>query len=304
MTTPILHHYEISPFSEKIRLILGLKGIEWRSVIVPSTLPKPEYTALTGGYRRVPVLQIGADVYCDTHLIADEIERRWPKPSLYPSSRGLHLAVASWAESRLFWPAARYATGLNADALPPEFHADRAAMRGRPPPSVQQIRQAAERALVQLRPQIDWIGDALGDGRAFLLGQRIGLADFAVYHCLWFLARFPRDLLSELIPDGPVRRWMARIASIGHGVSEDMTAADALAEARAWNPVSAGNLSTMDGLYPDDPVEVSPEERTSAPVSGRVAGLTHDTITIARESPETGPVHIHFPRLGYIEEKL
>ena len=28
----ILHHYDMSPFAEKIRLALGLKGLPWRSV--------------------------------------------------------------------------------------------------------------------------------------------------------------------------------------------------------------------------------------------------------------------------------
>jgi len=73
----ILHHYDFSNFSEKVRLMLGLKGIAWDSVEIPSHLPKPDYLPLTGGYRRTPSLQIGADVYCDTHLIAEVIEAHY-----------------------------------------------------------------------------------------------------------------------------------------------------------------------------------------------------------------------------------
>ena len=65
----ILHHYDVSNFSEKVRLILGLKELSWDSVQIPATAPKPDYTPLTGGYRRTPALQIGADVYCDTRGI-------------------------------------------------------------------------------------------------------------------------------------------------------------------------------------------------------------------------------------------
>ena len=59
MTDIILHHYPTSPFSEKVRLVLGYKKLAWKSVIIPSIMPKPDVIALTGGYRKTPFLQIG-----------------------------------------------------------------------------------------------------------------------------------------------------------------------------------------------------------------------------------------------------
>ena len=88
MTDIILHHYETSPYSEKVRLGLGLKGLTWASVEIPVIMPKPDLTALTGGYRKTPVLQIGADIYCDSQLIMRELERLHPSPSFYPAGRG------------------------------------------------------------------------------------------------------------------------------------------------------------------------------------------------------------------------
>ena len=84
MSDIILHHYEESPFAEKIRLILGFKRLSYRSVLVPMMLPKPDVIALTGGYRRAPMMQIGSDIYCDTALIAEVLERIQPEPPLYP----------------------------------------------------------------------------------------------------------------------------------------------------------------------------------------------------------------------------
>ena len=81
MTDIILHHYEISPYSEKVRIGLGLKGLAWGSVEIPVIMPKPDLTALTGGYRKTPVLQIGADIYCDSQLIMREL----PHPELLSS---------------------------------------------------------------------------------------------------------------------------------------------------------------------------------------------------------------------------
>ena len=70
----ILHHYPLSPYSEKIRLALGLKGVSWNSVEIPVWTPRPKLTPMTGGYRRTPILQIGAEFYCDTLHILRAVE--------------------------------------------------------------------------------------------------------------------------------------------------------------------------------------------------------------------------------------
>ena len=118
MTDIILHHYEISPYSEKVRIGLGLKGLAWGSVEIPVIMPKPDLTALTGGYRKTPVLQIGADIYCDSQLIMRELERRHPTPSFYPAGRGAADALAWWAEKTTFSPAASILFAKRPDALP------------------------------------------------------------------------------------------------------------------------------------------------------------------------------------------
>lgn len=127
MTDLILHHYPTSPFAEKVRVALGIKGLAWQSVIIPVIMPKPDLMPLTGGYRKTPVLQIGADVYCDTQLILREIERRFPDPSLYRGTNsGLANALAFWSDRSLFSSAVGVAFASRRDAMPPEFLADRA----------------------------------------------------------------------------------------------------------------------------------------------------------------------------------
>jgi glutathione S-transferase len=138
MSELVLHHYAMSPFSEKVRLVLGMKRLRWRSVTVPVVMPKPDVVALTGGYRRTPFLQIGADIYCDTVLMCRVIDRIAPEPPLYPASiAGLAEIVAQWADGSLFWIAVPYtlqpagAAHLFAGASPEAlkaFAADRAAM--------------------------------------------------------------------------------------------------------------------------------------------------------------------------------
>src|SRR5881397_2688581 len=123
----ILHHYWESPYAEKIRRILGFKDLAWRSVIIPMMMPKPDLTALTGGYRKTPVMQVGADIYCDTDLIARTIERLHPEPPLFPDDgTAISYMLGSW-QQELFWLAVR-TVGISAPVFPPGFVEDRAAM--------------------------------------------------------------------------------------------------------------------------------------------------------------------------------
>ena len=103
MTEPVLHHYPVSPFAEKVRAMLGYKGLAWKSVQIPLIMPKPDVVALTGGYRKTPILQVGADIHCDTALIARVLERIAPSPSLFPRGDTIALrAMEHFADSVMF----------------------------------------------------------------------------------------------------------------------------------------------------------------------------------------------------------
>jgi len=178
MTDIILHHYEISPYSEKVRIGLGLKGLAWGSVEIPVIMPKPNLTALTGGYRKTPVLQIGADIYCDSQLIMRELERRHPTPSFYPAGRGVADALAWWAEKTTFSPAVSIAFAKKPDALPEGFLEDRAKFSGRNIDPAAMM-AALPNLLDQLRAHFDWLDQSLADSRSFLQGSAASLADLA-----------------------------------------------------------------------------------------------------------------------------
>lgn len=120
MTELILHHYDFSNYSVKVRVALGFKSLRWKSVVVPPVMPKPDLMPLTGGYRRAPVLQVGADVYCDTRMSLRELDRRHSAPTLFPAGcEGLANAVSDWAEGPLFRSIMLYAWGTNHDLMPP-----------------------------------------------------------------------------------------------------------------------------------------------------------------------------------------
>ena len=133
----ILHHFPESPFSEKIRLIFGIKKIAWTSVEITRIMPRPDLMPLTGGYRKTPVMQIGADIYCDTQLIMLELDKRLPAPGLLPKGReGEARAITMWADRTIFGPA----VGVRPTAHP-VAEAHRFQRRPRPPPAVRPARR-------------------------------------------------------------------------------------------------------------------------------------------------------------------
>ena len=293
----ILHHYDISPFAEKIRLVLGLKGLAWASVIQPMVAPKPLLTPLTGGFRRTPVLQIGADIHCDTAAIAVELDRRAPTPAvLPPAEAGAIQLHATWAERVLMWPSARYVTARNAERLGPDFFADRAAMRGHPAPTPADLARGLAHDRAQLQLMLGWLESLFADGRAYLIGQAPNLGDFALYQRLWWLGAFDGRAADVLALLPALGGWMGRIAAIGHGRRREMAPEEALAVARRSEPRPLeATGEALEGRW----VEIGSEDFAPDPVAGRVVRATAGEITLARDDDAVGRVHVHFPRLGY-----
>jgi glutathione S-transferase len=301
VTGLILHHYDFSNFAEKARLMLGFKGLAWRGVEQPPIEPKPDLVPLTGGYRRIPVLQDGADLWCDTRLIARELERRAPTPTFFPSaSAGAAEALAWWAEQQLMRPMALYVSGVNADHMPDGLHADRAKLHGLPLPSIEAVRAAATRNLHLVRPQLKWLAEMLDDGRPYLLGPAPCIADFAAYHVVWFLRGRKIDCRAELDPYPKLIAWRDRMTAIGHGQRTDIAAAVALAEARAALPAPPRASAPQDGdPLPGERARVRAADNARDWVVGEVQFVDAHEIALARHDPAVGDVAVHFPRLGY-----
>ncbi|HJV82721.1 glutathione S-transferase family protein [Noviherbaspirillum sp.] len=309
MPALIFHHYANSPFSEKIRLMFGFKKLAWKSVQIPAVMPKPDLTALTGGYRRTPVLQIGADVYCDTALIADVLERISPTPSLYPAPvAGLARTLAQWADSTLFWTAVAYvfqpvAMPYLLGPLTPDqmkaFGADRAAMRGNAP------RMSAPEATGNLREYLRRLDDMLAANKPYLLGEQASIADFSVYHCMWFIQL--AQPLAGILDEAPrLKAWIVRMAEFGHHQSEKMSAAQALEIARDSAAAETGHLPFVDthGIPLGERVAVMPTDYALDPVEGELVICADNEYAIRREDPKAGSVVVHFPRLGFQLKKI
>ena len=313
MTTLILHHYPTSPFSEKIRLILGHKKLAWKSVVIPSIMPKPDVLALTGGYRKTPFLQIGADIYCDSALICDVLEHVQSEPTLYPPHlKGLSRVFAQWADSTLFWAAMAYNLQPKGaahifTATPPEaaraFGEDRKAMTGN------MVRLRPADATPAYRSYLRRIAH-MAEEHDFLFGIEPCVADFAAYHPLWF-TRTRVPVMGDILSATPaVGEWMDRIAAIGHGGMEKLSASDAITVANNAEPMPLIANLLIDSAFQDDHgialgsrVTVAAESFGSEATEGELLAATRMHYTLRRTDPRAGTVHVHFPRIGYVLKK-
>ena len=296
----ILHHYEMSPFSEKVRRILAWKKLSHRRVRAPAVMPKPDLVALTGGYRKIPVLQIANHVYCDTCLIAEVLERRAPTPSLYPTP--VAAMVAEWADTTFF--EAAVAVGmrptrfdevvrlLQQDELA-KIVEDRKAMRA----DAKKSGPPAYAARGQLDVYLSRIDAAL-TGSPFLFGKEPCIADFSAYHLVWFLEKMVPEPLAGL---GAVKAWMDRIASMPEPENTPMEASEALRICRDSPPGFESDAAFVDtnGISSGARVVVRALDYGRDPIEGNLVASRANEFVIRREDPRAGTVYVHFPRVGY-----
>lgn len=302
MTDLILHHYPQSPVSEKVRIVFGIKQLVWRSVEIPRLLPKPDLVVLTGGYRRTPVLQCGADIYCDTQCIIRELERRFPEPTLFPDGNESRAWMLSrWIDDSLLKLVLALVLGYEVEKMPPEFIADRGRLYFGPNHDLASFNKRLPDLESQLRPQLEWLQKLL-DGGSFIHGTAPGLVDAYVYFIVWFFrARYPagEEILSRL---PALEKWEQNMRAFGHGSATELAADEAISIAK--NAVS-GVESYVD---PDDPmglqagqaISVTPDGEGGDPsVYGDLARLDRHQIAISRRDPRIDDVVVCFPRIGY-----
>ncbi|HEB87976.1 MAG TPA: glutathione S-transferase family protein [Deltaproteobacteria bacterium] len=295
MSELILHHYDMSPYAEKIRLALGLKRLHWRSVQTPMVLPKPDHMELTGGYRRVPVLQIGADIYCDTHLIVRVLDRIRPDPPLSPPGlETIEHAFSRWAETN-FMMAILAFFGIGG-IFPEEFVEDRKKTMIPPGMDLDGASAIVSSKLLQLRSNVLRLESMLRDGRLFMLGGTASAADLSAYHPLMMLGMHERTR-AQLEGAPYVAEWMERVRSIGHGESRPLESAEAIAIARQSDPAGFdGEPVVPEGMKLGSPVLVLPDEYGSGNVTGALAPSDIFKIAVRRKTERAGEVVVHFPR--------
>jgi glutathione S-transferase len=304
MSDIVLWSYDASPFTQKALAMLGIKRLEWQWVETPMMPPKDDLVALTGGYRGTPVMQIGADVYIDSQLIALELERRHPEPTLFPGADpGLALMLAKWSEA-FFRAGLAIAVHLTASAWPDPFLKDRQYLFG--DFDWDGTRRDSTHARSQFRAHAGLIERQLADGRRYLTGDLPGLADIQAYAFAWMARAYVADAASALLGAfAHLNAWEERMRAIGDGKRSATTADHAFAIARSARSSTESEVDAADptGLRRGDLIEVAPDDTRRGSVRGELVLLRSDEVALRRHDALCGDVVVHFPRLGYRIER-
>ena len=301
MSQVILHHYQLSPYSEKTRLAMGLKKVAWNSVDIPIWTPRPKLTPMTGGYRRTPIAQVGAEFYCDSLHIFQLLEQLGGAGRLYPpGQKSLAKAIGWWFEKSSFFNAVSVAMG-GMEGVPQELIDERLPLFGvNIDPEV--LRPERAKYLQRVDAHLQWIDDLLSDGRNFLLGAEPSAADLSVYHPLWFVRQNGGDEVNELVNRSTaIDVWYERVAAIGHGDFIELTADQAIDAARESDPSEPDEWSREAervGLHRGDKITVTPDDYGN-PVYGTLIAWAENRVVLRHEDPSVGKVNLHFPRVGF-----
>ena len=308
----ILHHYERSPFSEKIRLVLRMKNLGWASVEIPNIMPKPLLVPLTGGYRKTPVMQIGADIFCDTAMILKVLEERFPIPGIeLPGHEGLANMVGAWTDGKWFQTSVGVIFGALGDKVPEAFKKDREALSGRP---FDTAAMAAALPMLkdQWRAQLCWVEERLEGGQGagggqWIVGMKPGLVDAHVHMNPWFMEQNLPDFLESCFKDTPrTRDWYQRMKEIEGQDPEVITGEDALDIALHAAPrlKAAKTDGELQAFEPGEKVAVAPDDYGRDWVEGEIVIATADRIILHRHDEHAETLNIHFPRTGFMVRRV
>lgn len=297
----ILHHYALSPFSEKIRAMLGVAGLSWQSCLTRELPPRPALALLAGGYRKIPVLQIGADIFCDSRVIASEIAALSGKPELalesadaatqaYVASTDLQVFMDVLTASATLTAARKMLKTMSLrDFL--GFFVDRIRIGSKAKVKAGNPRGAKQRVQAHLAATEQRL-----QHQPFLFGEQPSHADFSTYHSLWMAREVAEWSALKAYPR--VMAWMDRLQAAGHGQRTEITAEQALRIARDAQPRAIASEHRQDARI-GQRVGIAPADYARDATLGRLVGVTPTRWIIARETPELGVVHVHFPQTGF-----
>lgn len=294
----ILHHYPMSPFSEKIRAMLGCTDLAWQSVTVREMPPRPSLDILTGGYRKIPVAQIGADLFCDTRTITTEIAAMAGRPELAlencdaevnefvaRTDLEIFLACIFSANGKTLLRKMRRDHSLWHIA---RFFRDRVSL-GRKAAVKAAGPKASKRMVHEHLARMEAMLE-----EDFLFGKTPNIADFSAWHGLWFIRELSESPITRDYP--AVDAWMDRIKAFGHGTMTGIGAEEALDRAQNTQPRP---LPEQASPASGETVRIAPTDYGREAVTGELVAQTDHRWILRREHPRCGVVHVHFPRQGF-----
>jgi glutathione S-transferase len=318
----ILFTYPESVYGRRIDWYLTLRGIPYTHSRVLNRLPRPLLsTQLSISYRRIPILAIGRDIYCDTRLIIEKCEELFSANRLAPSTpheRGISKLLETWTiDGGPFWRTAQLIPPDAPITRDPLWLADRAEMSGRAWDKGVMEKGRGE-AMAHMRMYMGFVEDRLiGDGREWVLGgSKPTVADI---HAIW---PFDWLLLPYMVGDLPVDvfgekvfprtwAWVKRFNEVyaaalkQTGNPEIVSAEETVRRIEEAEYFEAeGEVDHADPLRLEKGqiVDIFPTDMASGFVhrdTGKLVSITVMDVCIETKTKNGKEIRIHFPRTNF-----
>ena len=221
----VLHQFEISPFCDKIRRILHVKGEPYEVREVPPSRAVTEVRRINR-IGKLPTLEDDGRVVADSTEIAYYLEERFPDPPLlpkHPLERALVHVLEDWADESLYFyeMTLRFTLPHNRRRWLPELLKYEAPWFQRVAPFVMPMvlrsrvrtqgigRKPIEAIVADVERHVRAVDGLVSDGQ-WLVGSALSLADIAVF--VQFFCIRGSDEGARIIAALPrVGAWMERV---------------------------------------------------------------------------------------------
>lgn len=323
----ILFTYPESVIGRRMDWYLTLRGIPYVHCTVDNKMPRPVLARLNVQYRRIPVLAIGRDIYCDSRVQMDTLEKLWtdsPRLGADPQNekerfqRGVEKLMETFAfDGGLFWRTASLIPPDTTLVHDPKWLDDREEMTGRRFTAEGQKAGLTD-GLASTRMHLQLVEECLlGDGRAFIAGEKPGLGDVHLGWAFDWMLR-PKERIGmrhaypDLLNERKYPRVFAWIERINKAVEEarersgplkvlnDKDVVKTIEESGYYEPAHlAFDNEDPTGLKEGQETDIYPTDMASGFVHrdrGKLIGLTVNSVTVQTKTMDGVEVRIHYPR--------
>ncbi|KAF2430790.1 hypothetical protein EJ08DRAFT_633215 [Tothia fuscella] len=319
----VLYHYTFSPYARRIVWYLQLRGIPYAQCLQPAILPRLDLEALNVNYRRIPILSIGRDFYCDTRLILRKLDSKFP-PGLSsddPNLKALERLLERWTvDAGIFGRAVQLIPTDLPNMRDPKFHKDREAFSGRIGGwDKEKMEKARPEAVVHIRDAFELMESTLlADGRDWVFKtEKPSMGDIEAVWPFHWLTDMP-GALPDTISDRQfpkVFAWLDRFRNAVAQAKESgpkpvtLKGKDVVEYMKTAQLVeSSGEIDVNDplGLKAGDEVEVWPiETGFTHRDRGKLVTLTPNEVVVSKHTRHGNKeIHVHCQRWGFRVAKV
>ncbi|KAL1958677.1 hypothetical protein VTO42DRAFT_4020 [Malbranchea cinnamomea] len=313
-----LFHYTFSPFAKRVVWYLNLRGIKYNQCLQPPIMPRPDLAALGVQYRRIPVLAIGRDLYCDSRLILQKLEERFPDGALGATDndgKALEKLLEVWTTDVVFGRAAQLIPSDTPLTSDPKFIEDRRDFFNTPNQEKYGALQRRPEATLHVKQAFHFLETTLlADGRTWI--RKTDKPSLADIHASWVLdwviglkgAADPDQISERHFPK--VFAWVQRFREVLNASRAHTPKPRTVTGAEVLASLASAGYGEPEGLLDEtDPLKLRKGQEvvvwptdsgSSYRDRGSLVALNRNEVVLQRKTANGQfDVRIHFPRINF-----